>query len=58
MSLIDKEVEIKRAIELKGKVSSEWMNIVIIDDEESSSSSSMSLYIIESDIKDSEVSSR
>ena len=53
MSLIDKEAEIKRAIEVKGKVSSERMNIVKIEDEESSSSSSMSLYSIESDRKDS-----
>jgi hypothetical protein len=42
---------------VKGKVSSEWMNIVRIEDEESSSSSSMSLYNIESNKKDSEVSS-
>ena len=34
------------------------MNIVRIDNEESSSSSSMSLYIIESNGKDSEVSSQ
>ena len=33
------------------------MNVVKIEDEESSSSSSMSLYNIESDEKDSEVSS-
>ena len=57
MSLIDKEAEIKRPIAVKGKVSSKWMNIVIIEDEESSSSSSMSLYNIEFDGKDSEVSS-
>ena len=43
---------------MKGKVSSERMNIVRIEDEESSSSSSMSLYNIESDRKDSAVSSR
>ena len=57
MSQIDKEAELKRAIEVKQKVSSEWVNIVRIEDEESSSSSSMSLYTIESDIKDLEVSS-
>ena len=55
---IDKEVEQERAIEEKSKVSSERLNIVRIDDEESSSSSSMSLYSIESNGKDSEVSSR
>ena len=57
MSQIDKEAELKRAIEVKHKVSSERVSIVRIEDEESSSSSSMSLYIIESDKKDSEVSS-
>ena len=58
MSQIDKEAELKRYIEVKHKVSSEMVNIVWIDDEESSSSSSMSLYNIEFDRKDSEVSSR
>ena len=58
MSKIDKEVEWKRTIEEKSKVSSERLNIVRIDDEESSSSSSMSLYSIKSNGKDSEVSSR
>ena len=43
---------------MKSKVSSKWLNIVRIDDEESSSSSSMSLYNIESNGKDSEVSSQ
>ena len=57
MSQIDKEAELKRAIEVKHKVSSEQVNIVRIEDGESSSSSSMSLYNIESDRKDSEVSS-
>ena len=57
MSQIDKEAELKRAIEVKHKVSSDWVNIVRIEDEESSSSSSMSLYNIESERKDSEVSS-
>ena len=42
---------------MKRKVLSERLNIVRIDDEESSSSSSMSLYNIESNGKDSEVSS-
>ena len=58
MSQIDKEVEHKRAIEVKSKVSSKRLNIIRIEDEESSSSSSMSLYSIESNEKDSEVSSR
>ena len=51
MSLIDKEAKIERSIEVKGKVSSERMNIVRIEDEESSSFSLMSLYNIEFDIK-------
>ena len=42
MSQIDK-AELKRAIEVKNKVSSERMKIVRIEDKESSSSSSMSL---------------
>jgi hypothetical protein len=57
MSKIDKEVEIKKAIEVKHKVSSERVNIVKMEDEESSSSSSMSLYNIESNRKDSDLSS-
>ena len=56
MSQIDKEAEVKRAIEVKHKVSTERVNIVRIEGEESSSSYSMSLYNIESDRKDSEVS--
>ena len=32
MSEIDKEAELKRALELKHKVSSEWVNIVRIED--------------------------
>ena len=52
MSQIDKEAELKRAIEVKHKDSSEWVKIVRVEDEESSSSSSMSLYNIESDRKD------
>ena len=58
MSQIDKEVEQKKAIEVKGKTLSGKLSIVRIDDEESSSSSSMSLYNIESNEKHSEVSSR
>ena len=58
MCQIDKEVEQERGMQEKSKVSSERLNIVRIDDEESSSSSSMSLYIIESNGKESEVSSR
>ena len=58
MSKLDKEAELKRAIEEKHKVSSERDNIVRIEDEEeSSSSSSMSMYNIESDRKGLEVSS-
>jgi hypothetical protein len=57
MTKIDKEQEQERAIEEKSKVSSERLNILRIDDEESSSSSSMSLYSIESNGKDSKVSS-
>ena len=58
MSQIDKEAKQERSIEEKSKVSSERLNIVRINDEESSSSSSMSLYSIESNRKDSEVSSQ
>jgi hypothetical protein len=58
MSQIDKEVEQKKAIEVKCKTSSGKLSVVRIDDEESSSSSSMSLYNIESNEKHSEVSSR
>ena len=57
MSQIDKEAEQERSMEVKSKVSSEQLNIVRIDDEESSSSYSMSLYSIESNGKESEVSS-
>ena len=58
MSQIDKEAEQERANEVKRKVSCERLNIVRIDDEESSSSVSRSLYKIESNGKDSEVSSQ
>ena len=58
MSQIDKEVEQKKAINVKSKTSSRKFSIVRIDDEESSSYSSMSLYNIESNEKHSEVSSR
>ena len=58
MTQIDKEAEQERAMEVKSKVLSEWLNIVRIDDEESSSSSSMSLYSIESNGNDSKVSSQ
>ena len=54
---MDKELELKKAIEVKNKGSNERVNIVRIEDEESSSSSSMSLYSIESDKRDSKVSS-
>ena len=58
MSKVDKEVELKRAIEERNKVSSEQDNIVRIEvQEESSSSSSMSMYNIESEKKGSKVSS-
>ena len=59
MSKIDKEAEIKKAIDEKNKVASEWENLIRIEDvEESSSSSSMSMYSIDSDREDSEVPSR
>ena len=58
MSRMDKEAELKKAIEVNNKSSSKRVNIVRIEDEESSSSYSMSLYNIESDKRDSEVSSR
>ena len=58
MLQIDREVEKKKAMEVKCKTSGGKLNIVKIDDEESSSSSSMSLYSIESNEKHSEVSSR
>ena len=58
MSKIDKEAEIKRAIEEKNRAASERKNIVRIEDvEESSSWSSMSMYSIYSNREDSEVSS-
>ena len=58
MSKVDKEAELKRTIEERNKVSSEWDNIVKIEvEEESSSSSLMSMYSIESDKKGLEVSS-
>ena len=58
MPKIDKEVEIKRTIEERHKVSSERDNIVKIEvEEESYSSSSMSMYNIESNRKGLEVSS-
>ena len=57
MSQIDKDAELERAIEVKRKVLRERMNVVRIEDEESSSSFSMSLYRIDSNGKDSEVSS-
>ena len=55
---MDKEAELKKAIEVKNKGSSERVNIVRIKDEESSFFSSISLYSIELDKRDSEVSSR
>jgi hypothetical protein len=54
MSKVDKEVELKRAIEERNKVASERDNLIRIEDvEESSFSSSMSMYNIESDRKGS-----
>ena len=59
MCKVDKEAELKRAIEERNKIASKRDNIVKIEDEEeSSSSSSMFMYSIESDRKGSEVSSR
>lgn len=58
MSKMEKEAELKRAIEERNKVSSEGINIVRIEDEEESSySSSMSMYNIEYNRKGSKVSS-
>ena len=58
MIKIDKEVDIKRAIDEKNKFASEWKNIIRIKDvEESSSSSSMSMYSLDCDREDSEVPS-
>ena len=58
MSKVDKEAELKRTIEERNKVSSEWNNIFRIEvEDESYSSSLMSMYIIESDRKYLEVSS-
>ena len=54
---MDKEVELKKAIEVNIKGSSKGVNIIRIEDEESSSFSSMSLYNIRSDKRDSKVSS-
>ena len=53
---MDKEAELKKAIGVQNKHSSERVNIVRIEDEESSSSSSMSLYNIESNKRDLEIS--
>jgi hypothetical protein len=58
MSQMDKEAKLKKVIEVNNKGSSKRVNIVRIEDEESSSSSSMFLYSIESNKRDSEVSSR
>lgn len=58
MSRMDKEEEFIKVIEVKNKGSSEWVNIVRIKYDDSSSSSSMSLYKIDSDKRDSKVSSR
>ena len=59
MLKIYKEEEIKKSIVKKNRVASEWNNIIKIEDvEESSSSSSMSMYSLDSDREDSEVSSR
>ena len=58
MPTIDKEVEIKRSIDEKNRVASEWKNLIRIEDvEESSSSSSMSMYSINFNWEDSEVPS-
>ena len=58
MSKVHKEVELKRTIEERNKVSSEQDNIVRIEvKEESSSSSLMSMYSTEYDMNGLEVSS-
>ena len=59
MSKVEKEAEIKRAIEENNKVASKRDNIIRIENEEESySSSSMSMYSIESNRKGLEVSSQ
>ena len=58
MTKIDKEVEIKKAIDEKNKASIEKKNIIRIKDvKESSSSSSMSMYSLDLKKEDSEVPS-
>ena len=58
MSKINQEAEIKKFIEEKNRVASEWKNLIRIEDvEESSPSSSISTYSIDSDWEDSEVPS-
>jgi hypothetical protein len=59
MSKIDKEAETKKVVEENNRVASEQKNLIKIEDvEESSSSSSMSMYSIDFDREDSEVTSR
>ena len=59
MLKIDKEAEIKKAIDEKNRVASEKKNIIETNVvEESSSSYSMSMYSPDSDREDSEVPSR
>ena len=54
MTKIDKEANIKIAIDEENKASSEWKNLIKIEDvDESSSSSSMSMYSIDSNWEDS-----
>ena len=58
MSKVNKEADLKRTIEKTHKVASEHDNIVRTEvEEESSSSSSMTMYSIESNRQDLEVSS-
>ena len=58
ISTVDKEAETKKSIEEKNKVASERKNLIRIEGvKESSSSSSMSMYSIDSNQEDLEVSS-
>jgi hypothetical protein len=59
MTIIDKEMEIKKSIAEKNKAAIEWKHIIRIEDvEKSSSSSSMSMYSLDYDREYSKVSSR
>ena len=57
MTNVDKEPEIQKTMARKRKVVIEQKNIIKIEDEEESSSSSMSMYSLDSNKEDSEVTS-